>query len=126
MNTTLTLPSPPTSNHAYATVTTRSGTRRIKSTNPRNTTMLARIFTQRIHPRPIFAATDRIAVTLVLHPPDGRRFDIANREKILIDAIAPVLGFNDNQIDIITIERRPPDGIGTVIAAIATYHPNTN
>lgn len=127
MTTTLTLPWPPTSNHAYATVRSSTGTsRRIKSQNAKNYALVAQILTKRTHPTPIFTASDRIAVTLTLHPPDARRFDIANREKILIDAISPVLGFDDNQIDFIAIERQHPDGTGTVIATISTYHPHAN
>ena len=127
MTTTLTLPWPPTSNHAYATVRTKTGTsRRAKSQAARNYALLAQVLTKRGHPTPIFTATDRIAVTLLLHPPDARRFDIANREKILIDAISPVLGFDDSQIDRITIERAAISVDARVIATIATYHPNAN
>ena len=127
MTTTLTLPWPPTSNHAYATVRTKTGTsRRAKSQAARNYALLAQVLTKRGHPTPIFTATDRIAVTLLLHPPDARRFDIANREKILIDAISPVLGFDDSQIDRITIERATISVDARVIATIATYHPNAN
>jgi Holliday junction resolvase RusA-like endonuclease len=127
MKTTLTLPWPPTSNHAYATVRSSTGTsRRIKSQNAKNYALVAQILTKRTHPTPIFTMSDRIAVTLVLHPPDHRRFDIANREKILIDAVSPVLGFNDSQIDFITIERRYAVQDGTVIATISTYHPHAN
>lgn len=126
MTTTLTLPWPPTSNHAYATVRTATSTRRIKSQNARNYALLAQVLTKRVHPTPIFTSSDRIAVTLVLHPPDARRFDIANREKILIDAIAPVLGFDDSQIDVICIHRAAVSVDERVIATIATYHPNSN
>ena len=127
MTTTLTLPWPPTSNHAYATVRTKTGTsRRAKSQAARNYALLAQVLTKRGHPTPIFTATDRIAVTLLLHPPDARRFDIANREKILIDAISPVLGFDDSQIDRITIQRAAISVDARVIATIATYHPNAN
>lgn len=127
MTTTLTLPWPPTSNHAYATVRTQTGTsRRAKSQAARNYALLAQVLTKRVHPTPIFTAVDRIAVTLLLHPPDARRFDIANREKILIDAISPVLGFDDSQIDRITIQRASISLDARVIATIATYHPNAN
>ena len=127
MTTTLTLPWPPTSNHAYATVRTKTGTsRRAKSQAARNYALLARVLTKRVHPTRIFTAVDRIAVTLLLHPPDARRFDIANREKILIDAISPVLGFDDSQIDRITIQRASISVDARVIATIATYHPNAN
>lgn len=127
MKTTLTLPWPPTSNHAYATARTSAGvSRRVKSSNARNYANVAFILTKRVHPRPIFTTTDRIAVTLLLYPPDARRFDIANREKILIDAIAPALGFDDSQIDRITIERCGISLAGAVVATLETYHPHQN
>jgi crossover junction endodeoxyribonuclease RusA len=124
--TTLTLPWPPTSNHAYATVTNRGVSRRVKSSSARNYAALANLLTQRVHPLPIFTPTDRIEVTLTLYPPDNRRFDIANREKVLIDSIAATLGFNDNQIDRITIERQHPTPNGAVIATFSTLHAGQN
>jgi Holliday junction resolvase RusA-like endonuclease len=126
MTTTLKLPWPPTSNHAYATITTRAGARRVKSAAARNYALITQVLTKRVHPTPIFTTSDRIAVTLQLHPPDARRFDIANREKILIDAVSRVLGFDDSQIDIITIERCGIAFEPHVIATFTTYHPNTN
>ena len=127
MTTTLTLPWPPTSNHAYATVRTKTGTsRRAKSQAARNYALLAQVLTKRGHPTPIFTATDRIAVTLLLHPPDARRFDIANREKILIDAISRVLGFDDSQIDRICITRGDLHQDGIVNVTIGTHHPGVN
>ncbi len=122
MITTLELPFPPTSNHAYATVTTRGGARRVKSAAARNYALLAQILTKRVHPIPPFTTTDRIAITITLHPPDARRFDIANREKILVDAISRALGFDDSQVDRITIERMPPDLGGRVIVRVEALH----
>jgi crossover junction endodeoxyribonuclease RusA len=101
---TLTLPWPPTTNNAYATVNGR----RVKTRAARTYAQEAAAITQAAHSRPPFTHTDRLAVTINLHPPDRRPYDIANREKILIDAIAPTLGFNDNQIDQLHIYRNPP------------------
>jgi Holliday junction resolvase RusA-like endonuclease len=126
VTTTITLPWPPTSNHAYATVRSGISHRRVKSANARNYAAVAGIITRRLHPTPPFTVTDRIRVHLVLHPPDGRRFDIANREKILIDAIAGILGFDDNQIDFIAIERQHVTAGGAAIVTVATHHPNAN
>lgn len=120
--TTLELPFPPTSNHAYATVTTRGGARRVKSANARNYAFLVQILTKRVHPIPPFTHTDRIGITINLYPPDNRRFDIANREKILVDAVSSVLGFDDSQVDRITIERKNVDAAGKVIISITALH----
>lgn len=120
--TTLELPFPPTTNHAYATVTTRGGARRVKSAAARNYALVAQVLTKRVHPFPIFTIRDRIAITIALHPPDARRFDIANREKILVDAISSVLGFDDSQVDRITIERKNVDAAGKVIVTITALH----
>ena len=120
--TTLELPFPPTTNHAYATVTTRGGARRVKSAAARNYALVAQVLTKRVHPFPIFTIRDRIAITIALHPPDARRFDIANREKILVDAIARPLGFDDSQVDRITITRMPLHPGGKVIVAISVLH----
>lgn len=120
--TTLELPFPPTSNHAYATVTTRGGARRVKSAAARNYTLVAQVLTKRVHPFPIFTIRDRISITINLYPPDNRRFDIANREKILVDAVSSVLGFDDSQVDRITITRENLFPNGRVIISIAALH----
>lgn len=122
MTTTLEFPFPPTSNHAYATVTTRGGSRRVKSAAARNYALVAQVFTKRAHPIPIFTSRDRLSIELFLFPPDARRFDIANREKILVDAIARPLGFDDSQVDRITITRMPLHPGGKVIVAISVLH----
>lgn len=100
----LTLPWPPTTNNAYATVNGR----RVKTRAARTYALEAERTARAAHPHPPFTRTDRLHVTINLHPPDRRPFDIANREKLLIDAISPALGFNDNQIDQLHIHRNPP------------------
>lgn len=49
----------------------------------------------------------RLAMTVRLTFGTKRKSDIANREKALTDAIAPVLGFDDEVIDRLVIERAP-------------------
>lgn len=100
----ITYPWPPTTNHAYTNVKNR----RIKSRTARQYASLATQITQLKHPKPPFTPADRLTVTIDLFPPDARPFDIANREKILIDAISSTLGFNDRQIDQLTITRYKP------------------
>lgn len=103
----LSLPWPPTTNHAYANVNSR----RVKTKGARLYAALAASLAKAAYPFPPFSTKDRLEVQLVLHAPDKRRYDIMNREKILIDSIAPVLGFDDQQIDRFTIFRADPDSI---------------
>lgn len=120
----ITYPWPPTTNNAYTNVKNR----RVKSRIAREYTQLATQITQLKHPKPPFTPTDRLTITIDLHPPDARKFDIANREKVLIDAIAPILGFNDSQIDKLIITRQPPANQphqATAIVTITRIQPTT-
>lgn len=103
----LSLPWPPTTNHAYATVNSR----RVKTKDARMYAALAASLAKAAYPSAPFSTKDRLDVCLILHAPDKRRYDIMNREKILIDSIAPVLGFDDQQIDRFTIFRASPDPV---------------
>jgi Holliday junction resolvase RusA-like endonuclease len=97
----LTLPFPPTTNHAYATVNSR----RVKTKEAKSYAAFAASLAKAAYVTEPFNTSDRLEVELILHAPDRRRYDIMNREKILIDAIAQVLGFDDQQIDFFTITR---------------------
>jgi Holliday junction resolvase RusA-like endonuclease len=46
-----------------------------------------------------FSKADRLSFTVAVHFPDKRRADIANREKLLTDAVCSALGIDDEQID---------------------------
>jgi len=106
---TLTLPYPPTTNHAY----TVARGRKVK-------TLKARQYANEVGWRvadelrvegDAWAPTkaDRLYVCLVAHAPDKRRRDLANIEKLALDAICTALGIDDSQIDQLTICRGSVD-----------------
>lgn len=106
---TLTLPYPPSTNHAY----TVANGRKIKSATAR---AYANEVAWRVadHVRtgeqpPQDFATERLDVHIDVSPPDARRRDIANIEKLVIDAVAHQLGFDDSQIDVLTLRRATID-----------------
>jgi crossover junction endodeoxyribonuclease RusA len=102
---TLTLPYPPSTNHAYAV---RNG-RKVKTTAARayaTEVAWAVADEERVDPdgwRP--TPTDRLAVTIYVHAPDRRRRDLANTEKLALDAVCTALGIDDSQIDQLTLSR---------------------
>jgi len=102
---TIALPFPPTTNHAYATVNSR----RVKTKEARNYAAFAASLAKAACPIAPFNLQDRLTVHLALYAPDRRRYDIMNREKILIDSVAQVLGFDDQQIDSFLITRGQHD-----------------
>ena len=106
---TVTLPYPPSTNHAY----TVANGRKIKSATAR---AYANEVQWRIadHVRtgeqpPATWGGTRLTATLDIHPPDARRRDLANVEKLALDAVANQLGFDDSQIDVLTLRRQPID-----------------
>jgi crossover junction endodeoxyribonuclease RusA len=67
--------------------------------------------------REAIGAKDRLAVSIVLRPPDRRRRDIDNTAKAILDALAGAGVYEDDcQIDQLTIERDriTEDGIAIV------------
>ena len=102
---TLKLPYPPTTNHAYAV---RNG-RKIKSATARayanevswRVADERRVDPDGWHPTP----TDRLTVVIHVHPPDNRRRDLANTEKLALDAVCAALDIDDSQIDQLTLVR---------------------
>jgi crossover junction endodeoxyribonuclease RusA len=55
-----------------------------------------------------FVEGERLAVTIVLYPPNARRFDIDNRVKPILDALTGVgLWTDDWQVDDLRVSRRP-------------------
>ena len=106
---TISLPYPPSTNHAYCV---RNG-RKVKTAEAR---AYAGEVAWRVadHVRtgeqpPERWNGHRLAVTIDVHPPDLRRRDLANLEKLAIDAVAHQLGFDDSQIDVLTLRRRAVD-----------------
>ena len=106
----LELPFPPSTNNTYANVNGR----RVKTKKAReytttimwhcaqtNTDMSSALRSQGDAPR--------LAVTIDVHPPDKRRRDLANLEKLAIDAIFKYIGLDDSLIDDLHLVRREVD-----------------
>ena len=102
---TVTLPWPPSTNHAYATVRGR----RVK-------TAAARAYALEVAYRvadyqrtdeqpPENLTSERLKVRIVVHAPDNRRRDLSNLEKIATDAVFKQLGLDDSQVDHLEITR---------------------
>jgi len=106
---TVTLPYPPTTNHAYLVARGR----KIKTTK-------ARAYAEEVMWRVADemrvdadggwpTRDDRLAVSITVFPPDRRKRDLANLEKLAVDAACKQLGVDDSQIDRLTLERAPVD-----------------
>ena len=106
---TLTLPIPPTANHLH----TVSRGRKIKS-------QAARAYAHEVgwlitdylvSHRQAWKPTpnDRLRVDALIYPKDRRKFDIANREKALLDSVFACLDADDSQVDVLVLKRMPPD-----------------
>lgn len=71
--------------------------------------------------------TGRLLVWMTLHPPlklAGSRWDIANREKLMIDCLTEQkVWLDDSQIDAMVILRGTPSGTGRVELTIHTLQP---
>jgi len=104
---TLVLPFPPTINH-YWRVDQKTGRPYLSDAGKAfRADVLAAVYSQLKLPLPRLSG--RIAVVVEVAAPDKRRYDIDNRLKGLLDAMAHAgIYANDEQIDKITIERAPP------------------
>jgi len=104
---TFTLPYPPTTNHAYLV----RGNRKIKTQTARNyADKVGWLVADHVRTgeQPPQDFTDkRLAVTITVCPPDKRKRDLANTEKLATDAVMQALGLDDSQVDKLTIERGP-------------------
>lgn len=71
----------------------------------------------------------RLAVWMTLHPPvklGKRKWDIANREKLMIDCLTHQrVWLDDSQIDCLVILRGEPFGAGKVEVQIDTIEPGS-
>ena len=105
---TFVLPYPPSTNTAYAVVRGR----KIKTKKAReyaDTVAAIAYQVDRDYTGDDYWTAGRLAVTLDMHAPDRRRRDLGNVEKLAVDAIAAQLGFDDSQIDVLTLRRQPVD-----------------
>lgn len=118
---TVVLPYPPSTNTAYAVVRGR----KVKTKAARQyATSVQQILQTNTEARAFKKAlprTARLSVTYEVNPPDRRRRDIANVEKLVTDAAFKWFGIDDSQIDHLTLTRsqvmRPK---GQLTATIAT------
>lgn len=116
MNITFDLPWPPTSNHAWRP-TANGGKILSEEYKSFKKAVADRVYEQRIKR---FWTKDRLAVALKLDPPNNRDYDIDNRAKCCLDAIAAAgVIENDKFIDLLLIVRgkvRTP--LGSVLVRI--------
>ena len=113
---TLTLPFPPSTNTAYANVRGR----RVKTKKAREyteSTQAACMEQARLN-RPNPPPVARLAVRLDLHPPRNGRSDIANYEKLAVDAVFTYLGIDDSLIDDLRIVRHAVEKPGRLVMTI--------
>ncbi len=106
----LSLPYPPSVNHLWRHVVIKGTVRTLLSKEGRKYRVAARAG---ITGEPL---TGRLAVRVIVYPPDRRRRDLDNVCKACLDALSPekgkVRGFpgvwlDDSQIDILHVERGP-------------------
>jgi crossover junction endodeoxyribonuclease RusA len=106
---TLTLPYPPSTNTAYAVVRGR----KIKTARARQYAnevgWRVADFIRTGEQPPHDYSRDRLGVHIDVYPPDARARDLANVEKLVVDAIAAQAGFDDSQIDVLTLRRATID-----------------
>ena len=99
-----TLPWPPSVNQAYRTAPINGAQRTMLSRE-------ARAYKQRaaaslaLQAIPRFGAA-RVAVEVEIYPPDRRRRDLGNLDKLLLDAIQPAVIDDDSQVDYLVFDRR--------------------
>jgi Holliday junction resolvase RusA-like endonuclease len=126
MNVRLVLPWPTTSNHKLVPVRRGNKTRLIKSSGAREYMALAARTIMAMSPRPKMPI-GRYRVSLYLSPPwnTRRAWDIANREKSLIDAIAQAQVIqDDSMIDELLIYRDKYVEGGQVLVVISLTERN--
>jgi crossover junction endodeoxyribonuclease RusA len=101
---TFTLPYPPTTNHAY----TVSRGRKIKTMRARQyaTHVGYIVLAERVT---LDLRGARLRVRIRVHAPDHRKRDLANVEKLAVDAVFAALDLDDSQIDCLTLVRGAVD-----------------
>lgn len=113
---TLTLPFPPSSNNLY---TVARGRKILSAAGRRYQTDVALLVWQAGKPR---APQGRLAVELEVYPPDRRRRDIANLEKVCVDSVKLAGCIEDDSlIDRLLITRREVVKGGKVVVRITAY-----
>lgn len=107
---TLTLPMPPTANSAFTNMRGSNGKRRVLTDEARAYKSTVHVLARTAARKQGWVyANERLELSLVLHFRNNQRRDIANCEKLLTDALAEVLGFDDCAIDYLHIIRADTD-----------------
>lgn len=118
---TITVPWPPSTNTAYATVKGR----RVKSQKAREYTRSIHALLATNNDWAVYAtrvtATSIIHLAIAYHPPDRRKRDVNNHDKILIDAIFETLAADDSQITHLTLSKHDVTQGGRAIVTIHAY-----
>lgn len=121
MTTHLTLPWPPSLNRIYRAA--GKGIKLAEVARNYKKAAAAALPVGRIPP----PLTGRLLVWMTLHPPvklSKSRWDIANREKLMIDCLTEQrVWLDDSQIDAMVILRGEPSGAGRVELTIHTLEP---
>lgn len=103
----ITLPMPPSVNHAYATVKGRRVLSRDGRTYKRGVGLVVAVAA--IDAGFSVPADARLGLTLALHFENNRRQDVSNRVKILEDVLSEALNFDDCAVDVLHVERKEND-----------------
>lgn len=107
----------PSSNNAYKTIVIKGRAIRGLTTEGVQYKKATRLQVQSAARRAgwTYVAGQRLALHLIVTFADMRRADISNRVKLVEDAIAQALGFDDSVIDRLLIERTAPGEPGCTI-----------
>ena len=100
---TFALPWPPSVNAAYRSVLIGGKVRVLLSREGRAYKDAARVHLMQ-QCVPCFG-TARVAVEVIVFPPDRRARDLGNLDKLLMDAMEPQVFHNDSQIDYLVFDR---------------------
>lgn len=114
------LPYPPTTNNAYAV---RNG-RLVKTDKARaySLDVMSHLLISHAwrHGRNKLTGSERFHVRISVFPPDRRRRDLSNIEKLMIDSVFKFLGADDSRIDRLLIERKDVVRDGELVLTLTT------
>lgn len=113
---TLVLPYPPSTNNAYAVLRGRKVKTRAAREYQAN--VQAACLVQFASQRAGWTGDTRLKVEVIVHPPDRRRRDLANTEKLAVDAVFDWLGLDDSQIDELRLVRDEVQSDGLLLVSI--------
>ena len=121
---TFTLPWPPSANAAYRSIVVNGRPRVLLSKAGRAYKELAAW--EMLRQRVSSFGKQRVAVIVDVYPPDRRRHDLGNLDKLAIDALVPRVIDDDSQIDRLTWERRKVVLGGLLRLTVTTYEPTVD